>query len=135
VAFDQVGAYMWVFTPGGIGGGSWSYLARAALPFAPGDQTGNTSCGKYIWTLDGWIFNPKGATTGAYGNNRYYYIQGPDGKTYQFGSVPPPPINYDPQNRKFNYGGSGPNDAYSSPNCVEIGDRAVYCEGLGIIRQ
>lgn len=100
MAFDQAGAYMWVFTPGGTGGGTWSYLTRAALFSAVGDQVGNTSCGKYIWTTDGWIFNPKGATASKYVNGRQYYIMGPDGKNYQFGWVPSP-ITYDPINRNF----------------------------------
>ena len=128
MAFDAFGYYMWVFTPGGTGGGSWSYLARAALSFAPGDQVGNTSCGKYIWTVDGWIFNPKGATTSKYVDGRYYYIQGPDGKVRQFGSVPPPPIAYDPRTRTFNNTGSGQDDAYHGPTCIMISGDGVFCD-------
>jgi hypothetical protein len=126
MAFDAVGCYMWVFTPGGVGGGSWSYLARAALSFAPGDQAGNTSCGKYIWTTDGWIFNPKGATASKYVDGRTYYIMGPDGKSHQFGWNPPP-IYYDPVDRGFHYG-TGSLQPYNNPTCIDIMGIGVYCD-------
>lgn len=126
MAFDETGYYMWVFTPGGVGGGSWSYLPRAALSFAPGDQIGNTSCGKYIWTTDGWIFNPKGATTSKYVNGRHYYMTGPDGKIHQFGWVPPP-ITYDPVNRNFGHD-TGNLQGTNNPTCIVIDNLFVVCD-------